>query len=151
MSRDPAVFHAYDGCGVSAQHRRPHALRGAVKVFLRFLGLHGKIWHQRCTTAIEGLEIDRFLRRGALLPTPKEETAPLEGQGTHGGLVCLARGALLQIINLGPEGMPRGFRRPLSKRLAQARRTLQAPVPPSLRATAFRHWRNARIFLECFR
>jgi hypothetical protein len=56
--------------------------------------------------------------------------------------------ALLLIIDLGPEGMPCGFRRPLHACLAQERRTLEAPVHPGLLATAFRDRRNARLFLE---
>src|SRR5262249_40572073 len=37
---------------------------------------------------------------------------------------------------------------PLHKRLSQERRTLEAPVDPSVLAAAFRHWCNTRIFLE---
>src|SRR5262245_11152428 len=51
-------------------------------------------------------------------------------------------------LDLCPEGMPCGFRRPLHERLPQERRTLEAPVPPGLLATAFCHRRNTRIFLE---
>ena len=101
-----------------------------------------------CTAAFERLEIDRFLIRRALLPTPKEDADPFECQGSYGRLVRLAFVALLLIIDLGPEGMPRGFRRPLHERLAQERRTLEAPVHPGLLATAFRDRRNARVFLE---
>ena len=61
----------------------------------------------------------------------------------------LALVALLLVIDLRPEGMPDRCRRPLHERLSQERRTLEAPVDPGFLATAFRHRRNARIFLEC--
>ena len=101
-----------------------------------------------CTAAFERLEIDGFIIRRVILPTSKEDTDPFECQGAHGRLVRLAFVALLLIIDLSPEGMPRGFRRPLHERLAQERRTLEAPVHPGLFATAFRDRRNARVFLE---
>jgi hypothetical protein len=71
-----------------------------------------------CTAAFERLEIDGFIIRRVILPTPKEDTEPFEGSGAHGRLVCLAFVALLLIIDLCPEGMPRGFRRPLHACLA---------------------------------
>src|SRR5437870_9539607 len=98
--------------------------------------------------AFERSEIDGFIIWGALLPTPREDADPCEGQGAHGRLVRLAFLALLLIIDLCPEGMPGGFRRPLDKRLSQELWTLEAPVDPGLLAAAFRHRRNARIFLE---
>ena len=102
-----------------------------------------------CTAAFERLEIDRFLIRGVILPTPKEDTDPCEGSGAHGRLVCLAFVALLLRIDLGPEGMPRGCRRPLHARLAEEGRTVEAPVPPGLLATACRDRCNTRVCLEC--
>ena len=101
-----------------------------------------------CVAAFERLEIDGFIIGGALLPTPIEDADPFEGQGAHGRLVRLAFLALLLIIDLCPEGMPGGFRRPLDKRLSQELWTLEAPVDPGLLAAAFRHRRHARIFLE---
>ena len=98
--------------------------------------------------AFERLEIDGFIVRRTLLPTPIEDADPFEGQGAHGRLVRLALVALLLVIDLRPEGMPRGFRRPLHERLAQERRTLEAPVDPGFLATAFRDRRDTRIFLE---
>ena len=95
------------------------------------------------------LERDGFIVWGALLPTPIEDADPCEGQGAHGRLVGLAFIALLLIIDLGPEGMPCRFRRPLHERLAQERRTPEAPVYPGLLATACRDRGNARVFLEC--
>jgi len=46
--------------------------------------------------------------------------------------------------------MPRGFRRPLHERVAQERRTLEAPVDPGLFATTFRNRCDARVLLEIF-
>jgi hypothetical protein len=102
-----------------------------------------------CVAAFERLEIDGFIIGGALLPTPIEDADPCEGQGAHGGLVRLALVALLLIIDLCPEGMPGGFRRPLDKRLSQELWTLEAPVDPGLLAAAFRDRRDARLFWEC--
>jgi hypothetical protein len=101
-----------------------------------------------CTAALERLERDGFLIRGVILPTPKEDTDPCEGSGAHGRLVCLPFVALLLIRDLGPEGMPDGCRRPCHARVAQARRTLEAPVPPGLFATACRDRCHARVCLE---
>src|ERR671937_1113560 len=101
-------------------------------------------------TAFERLEIHGFIIWGALLPTPREAADPCKSQGAHGCLMRLALVALLLGVDLGPEGMPGGFRRPLHKRLAQERRTLEAPVDPGLLAAPFRHWGNTGILLECF-
>ena len=60
----------------------------------------------------------------------------------------LALIALLLVIDLGPEGMPRGFRRPLHERLAQERRALKAPVHPGFRPTTFRDRCDTGILLE---
>jgi len=56
--------------------------------------------------------------------------------------------ALLLVIDLCPEGVADGFRRPLYEGLSEERRTLQAPMDPGLLATAFRDGRNAGIFLQ---
>src|SRR6266699_1988489 len=61
---------------------------------------------------------------------------------------CNIWGALLLRIDLCPEGMPCGFRRPLSKRLSEELWTLEAPVHPRLLPAAFRDRCNARIFLQ---
>ena len=99
---------------------------------------------------MECLEIGRLIVRSALLPTSIQDTDPLERQGTHSGLMRVALVPLLLIIDLGPEGMPRGFRRPLHERVAQERRTLEAPVDPGLFATTFRNRCDARVLLEIF-
>ena len=101
-----------------------------------------------CTTAFERLEIHGFIVRRAILPTPIKDADPFESQGAYSRLVRLAFVALVLIRDLGPEGRPCGFRCPLHERLAQERRTLEAPMHPGLLATAFRDRRNARVFLE---
>ena len=100
-----------------------------------------------CATAFERLEIHGCIIRRAVLPTPREDADPCKCQGAHGRLMRLALVALLLRVDLGPEGMPGGFRRPLSKRVSQERRTLEAPVDPGLLAAAFCHWRNPSLFL----
>jgi hypothetical protein len=55
---------------------------------------------------------------------------------------------LLLVVGAGPEGMPRGFRRPFDERLAQELGALKTPVNPGLVASAFRHRRNASILLQ---
>ena len=102
-----------------------------------------------CTAAFERLERDGCIIRRVILPTSKEDTDPCACEGSHGRLVRLAFVALLLRIDLRPERMPRGFRRPLHERLAQERRALEAPVHPGLLATAFGDRRNARVFLQC--
>ena len=101
-----------------------------------------------CAAAFERLEIDGFIVRGAILPTPIEDADPFECQGAHGRLVRLALVALLLVVDLRPEGMPDRFGSPLHKRLSQELWTLEAPVDPGLLAAAFRDRRNPRIFLE---
>jgi hypothetical protein len=83
-----------------------------------------------CAAAVERLKIHGFLVWRARLPTPREEANPCEGQGAHGCLGRLGLGALLLVVDLRPEGMPWRFSRPLHKRLAQERRTLEAASGP---------------------
>ncbi len=96
---------------------------------------------------MERLERGGLIVRGAILPTARAEADPCEGEGPYGRLVRLALVALLLGIDLGPEGMPRGFRRPCHERGPEERRTPEAPVAPGLLATAFRDWRDARLFV----
>src|SRR5437870_6719138 len=88
-----------------------------------------KIVEQGCPTAVECLERGGLIVRGTLLPTPKEHADPLARQRAYGGLVGLALVALLLGIDLCPEGMPRGFRRPCHEGVA--------PVDPRLLAATF--------------
>jgi hypothetical protein len=99
--------------------------------------------------AFERLERDGRIIGGALLPTPREDAAPCAGQGPPGRLVCLACIALLLIIDLCPEGMPCGCRRPLDTRVAPALWTLEAPVHPGLLAAPLGHWHDPGLLLEC--
>ena len=68
---------------------------------------------------MECLEIGRLIVRRALLPTPIQDTDPLERQGTHSGLMRVALVTLLLIIDLGPEGMSNRLCGPLHKRLPE--------------------------------
>jgi len=101
-----------------------------------------------CATAFECLERHGFIVRRASLPTPIKDAHPFEGQGAHGRLMRLAPVALRLGVDLGPQGMPRGFGRPLDKRLSQERRTPEAPVDPRRLPAAFRHGRHPRLCLE---
>src|SRR5215510_8125991 len=85
----------------------------------------------------------------ALLPAPREEADPLEGQGSYGGLMGLALVALLLGVHLGPEGMADRFRRPCDERLPEEVWTLEAPVPPGLLAAPCGHRRHPGLCLEC--
>jgi len=98
---------------------------------------------------MERLERGRRIVREALLPTAREDTDPCEGQGAPSRLVRFALVALLLGIDVGPEGMPERCRGPCHARVSEEGRTLQAPVHPGLRATAFRDRCDARIFLAC--
>ncbi len=104
---------------------------------------------QGCPTAVECLEIGGLIVRGTILPTPKEHADPLERQRAYGGLVGLALVALLLVIDLCPEGMPRGFRRPFHEGLAEELRALEAPVDPRLLAATFGDGCNTGVPLEC--
>src|SRR5215831_12630529 len=99
-----------------------------------------------CPTACERLAIDGRTRRGALLPPPQEHTDPLEHQHAHGGSVGVALVAWLLVIDLCPAGVARGFCCPCHARLAEERRTWQAPVDPGLLAAACGHRRDASVF-----
>ena len=98
--------------------------------------------------AVERIEIDGLIIRGALLPTPKEDTDPFERQSAHGGLMRFPLVALLLVIDPRPEGMPNRFGCPLDERLPQELWALEAPVHPGLLPAAFGHRRNPRIFLQ---
>lgn len=61
----------------------------------------------------------------------------------------LALVALLLVIDLCPEGMPRGFRCPFHEGLAEELRALEAPVDPRLLAATFCDGCNTGVPLEC--
>jgi hypothetical protein len=100
-------------------------------------------------TAIEGLEIDGCIVRGALLPTPIENPDPFECQSAHSGLRRVALGTLLLIVDLGPERMPNRRCGPPHERLPEAFWPLEPPVPPGCLAATFGHRRAPGIFLQC--
>jgi hypothetical protein len=91
----------------------------------------------------------RVIVRRALRPTPRKAAEPFASQGAYGRLRRLTFVALLRRIALGSAGRPGGCRRPLHACVAQARRTLAAPVHPGLLAPACRDRRQARRFLAC--
>ena len=64
-------------------------------------------------------------------------------------MMCLAFVTWWLVRDLGPEGMPGGFRRPRPTRLAQQLGTLEPPGDPGRLPAAFRHGRHPRIFLAC--
>src|SRR5215813_12707791 len=97
---------------------------------------------------MQRLERDGRIVRCALLPAPREDADPCEGQGPYGGLMGLALVALLLVVNLCPAGMPDRLRRPCDKRLPEELGTLEAPVHPGLLATPFGDWCDPGIFLE---
>src|SRR5688572_25487872 len=121
-----------------------HALRGAVKVFSQFFTSLCQILDQRGATTMECLERGRLIVWGALLPTPREDTAPLAGQGAHSRLGRLALVALRLGGDLRPAGMSCGGRRPLPTRWSQALRPWETLGDPGLLAAAFRHGRKPR-------
>ena len=99
--------------------------------------------------AVERIERDELLIRGALLPTPQEATAPLERQRAHGGLRRFPLVALLLGRDPRPAGMPHRCGGPRDARLPQERWALEAPGPPGLLPAAFGHRRHPRIFWPC--
>ena len=108
-----------------------------------------QIVQEWCATAVERLERHGCIVWRAILPTPREDADPCERQGAHGRLVRLALSALWLGVDLGPEGMSGGCRRPLHARWAQKLRTLETPVAPGLLAAACCHGRHTRLFLAC--
>jgi hypothetical protein len=102
---------------------------------------------QRGTTAVARLEIDGLIRRGALLPTPEEETDPRACQRAYGGLRRVPLIALRLVIAPRPAGRPARFGGPLDERVPEERWTLEAPVPPGLLAAACGDRRDPRLWL----
>src|SRR3989442_11325046 len=98
---------------------------------------------------MERIEIDGFIVRGAILPTPKEHAEPLERQRAYGSLMCFALIPLLLGIDPCPEGMADRFRGPLHEGVAEEGRTLEAPVDSGLLAAPFCRRRDARALLAC--
>jgi hypothetical protein len=84
------------------------------------------------TTAVERLEIDRLIRRRAILPPPTEHADPLERQRAPGGVGCFARSAWRLGRDACPAGLPDRCRGPLHQGVAEAGRPLAAPVAPAL-------------------
>jgi hypothetical protein len=101
------------------------------------------------TTVVERLERDGLLIQGTILPTPREETAPLACQSAHGGLRRFPLVALLLGIPPRPEGMPERCGGPRAAWLPEALGTRAAPVPPGLLAAAFGDGREPRLFVPC--
>ena len=89
-----------------------------------------------CATAFERLEIHGCIVQCAILPTPREDADPFEGQGAHGGLMRLGLVALRLGRALSPAGRPRGCRRPCHAGLAEELRAWEAAGDPRLRAAA---------------
>jgi hypothetical protein len=117
-----------------------------------FYGVSGPlrtIVEQGSSTVVERIEIDRHIIQGTILPTPREETDPLECQSAHGGLMRFPLVVLLLVIPPRPEGMPDRCGGPLDACLPEALGTLEAPVHPGLLAAAFGDGRAPRLFLPC--
>ena len=95
------------------------------------------------------LERDGLIVERALLPAPREDTDPCAGQGPHGGLMGLALVTLLLVVPLGPEGMADRLRRPCAARVPEELWTLQAPVPPGLRAAPCGHRGHPGLWVQC--
>jgi hypothetical protein len=71
---------SYQGLGPN-HHDLTHALRGTVKGRKRFFSRPiGKMVEKWCPSAFQGVEIERFIVRRAILPTPKENANPFERQ-----------------------------------------------------------------------
>ena len=104
---------------------------------------------QGWTPVVERLARGRCVVRRAILPTPREDADPCECQGAHGGLVGFALVALLLGEDACPEGMPDRCSRPLHARVAEDRRTLEAPVHPGWLAAACGDRGDARLCLPC--
>jgi len=100
-------------------------------------------------TVVERIERDGRSIQGTSLPPPREETAPLECQSAHGGLVRVPLVALLVGIHPRPEGRPERFGCPLDVGVPEARGTLEAPVPPGLRAAPFGHRGAPGLCVAC--
>ena len=61
------------------RRHQTHALRGAVKVFLRlFQDACVRLWSSAEPRCVERIERDGLIVRRAILPTPKEDAEPLE-------------------------------------------------------------------------
>ena len=83
------------------------------------------------------------------MPTAREETDPWESPGAPSRLGRFALVAWRLVRDVCPEGRPDRCRSPCHAHVAEERRPLQAPVPPGLRATAFRDWGAARLVVAC--
>jgi hypothetical protein len=101
------------------------------------------------TAAIERIEINGLMVRGAILPTPQEHAEPRERQGAYGRLVCCALLAWRWVIDPCPEGMAERCRGPLHEGWAEEWRTVDAPGDPGLLAAPCCHRGAARELWEC--
>jgi hypothetical protein len=78
-------------------------------VFSSSAGALRPVVQEWCATTMERLEIHGCIVWPAILPAVTEDADPCEGQGAYGRLVRLAYGALLLVVDLCPEGVPRRF------------------------------------------
>jgi hypothetical protein len=85
---------------------------------------------------VKCIERGGLIRWGTILPTSKEETAPLACQRAHSGLMGFSLVALLLVIDPRPAGRPERCGGPLDARVPAALGTREAPVAPGLLAAA---------------
>ena len=63
--------------------------------------------------ADEGLDVTRFVIRGAVLPAAPEDADPFEGESAQDGLVMFAGAFSLEVIRFGPRAFGDGLAGPL--------------------------------------
>ena len=100
-------------------------------------------------TLLEGGEVARFVVGDPVDPTAKENTNPLEGKCTNGGVVRSALCPVALVEGPCPERVWNGAGDPLDESLAEEFGASPTPVDPVGLATALGDWRNAREPLQC--
>src|ERR1043166_6522930 len=91
----------------------------------------------RSATVDERAAIARLVIGGAVLPAPPDDAEPLEGQGSHRGVMPLPPPALQRVVAARPPRIPDGVVGELVDRLGHegGRRPApmhRAPPPPAL-------------------
>jgi hypothetical protein len=96
---------------------------------------------------LEGEEVAGLVVRRTGNPAAEEDADPFECQGTDGGVVGGAFGAVAVVASPGPEGAGNGFGGPLDEGLEEFGAD-PAPMDPMLVPAALGDGRNAREHLQ---
>ena len=97
---------------------------------------------------LESEEVTSLIVVDAVGPAAMQDSDPLEGESTEGGLMVHASSLATSVKGVGPEGARNGLPDPFDEGLAEEGGAAIAPVDGGLVATAFGDRRHAGVLLQ---